>query len=145
MKANCANRQVKADVDRVIAMDDERKRLVSEAQVHQQRANEVAKLTGKEKDQDKRDARKAEGKALKERVAALEKQVKQVEADRDAALLTIPNMTHPDAPVGATPEDNKVIRTWGTPRRFSTPITSAWRRSRSASSNISRCRAAPTS
>src|SRR5262245_41293796 len=121
VKANCANRQVKADVDRVIALDDERKKLVSEAQGHQQRANEVARLTGKEKDPDAREALKAEGKALKERIVALEKQVKQVEADRDAALLTLPNMTHPDAPVGATPEDNKVIRTWGTPRKFDFP------------------------
>jgi seryl-tRNA synthetase len=27
-------------------------------------------------------------------------------------------MTHPDAPVGTTPADNKVIRTWGTPAKF---------------------------
>ncbi len=31
------------------------------------------------------------------------------------------------------------------PRRFSTPITTAWRRSRSASSSISPCSSAPTS
>ena len=32
--------------------------------------------------------------------------------------MTIPNMTHPDAPIGGTPADNKVIRTWGEPRKF---------------------------
>jgi len=36
-------------------------------------------------------------------------------------------------------------RTWCMLRRSSTPITSAWKRSRSASSSISRCRAVPTS
>jgi deoxyxylulose-5-phosphate synthase len=36
-----------------------------------------------------------------------------------ALCLTIPNMTHPDAPVGALPTDNKVIRKWGEPRHFS--------------------------
>jgi seryl-tRNA synthetase len=44
--------------------------------------------------------------------------VKQVEADLRAALLLIPNMTHPDAPVGTTAEDNKVLRRWGEPRKF---------------------------
>jgi seryl-tRNA synthetase len=118
VKANCRNRNVKADVDRVVRLDDERKRLAQETQAIQQRQNEVAKLTGKEKDPARRQELIAEGKSLKEKVAGLEKQVKQVEADLHAALLTIPNMTHPDAPVGTTAEDNKVLRRWGEPRQF---------------------------
>jgi seryl-tRNA synthetase len=51
-------------------------------------------------------------------VTALEKRVKQAIEERDAALMTLPNMTHPDAPVGKTGEDNKVIRRWGEPRKF---------------------------
>ncbi|MFO0928057.1 MAG: hypothetical protein U0736_13620 [Gemmataceae bacterium] len=47
-QANCVNHNVSADVDRVLALDDDRKRLVTEAQVSQQRANEVAKKTGGE-------------------------------------------------------------------------------------------------
>ena len=43
VKENCENRGVKADVDRVVALDDERKRLASETQKIQQRQNEVAK------------------------------------------------------------------------------------------------------
>jgi seryl-tRNA synthetase len=35
--------------------------------------------------------------------------------------MTIPNMSHPSAPVGTTAEDNKVIRTWGEPRKFDFP------------------------
>jgi len=46
VKTNCRNRNVKADVDRVVQLDDERKRLVQETQTLQQRANAVAKLTG---------------------------------------------------------------------------------------------------
>ncbi len=118
VKTNCKNRNVTADVDRVVALDDERKRLVQETQVIQQRQNEVQRLTKNEKDKAKRDEFIGEGKALKEKVGGLEKQVKQAEADLRAALMTIPNMTHPDAPVGATPEDNKVVKRWGEPRKF---------------------------
>jgi seryl-tRNA synthetase len=118
VKANCQNRNVTADVDRVVALDDERKKLVHETQVVQQRQNEVARLTKGEKDKAKRDALIAEGRSLKEQVAGAEKRLKQIELDLRAAVMSIPNMTHPDAPVGGTPADNKVIRTWGEPRKF---------------------------
>ena len=44
VKANCRNRNVQADPDRVVALDDERKRLIAEAQALQQRHNELSKL-----------------------------------------------------------------------------------------------------
>ena len=50
VKANCANRNVKADVDRVVQLDDERRRFAGETQSVQQRQNEVSKLIPKEKD-----------------------------------------------------------------------------------------------
>jgi seryl-tRNA synthetase len=122
VKANCRNRNVTADVDAVVRLDDERKRLAQETQVVQQRQNEVAKLTGKEKDPAKRQELIAEGKALKEKVGALEPQAKQIEAELRGVLAHIPNMSHPDAPVGTTAEDNRVIRKWGEPRSFDFPV-----------------------
>jgi seryl-tRNA synthetase len=122
VKANCKNRNVPAaDPERVVRLDDERKRLVQEAQTFQQRANEISKGIPKEKDPAKKQELIAEGKRLREQVGGLEKQIKQVEADLHAALLLIPNLTHPDAPVGTTAEDNKVITTWGTLRKFDFP------------------------
>jgi seryl-tRNA synthetase len=121
VKANCKNRGVKADPERVVHLDDERKRLVQEAQVKQQRANEIAKSTGKEKDPAKKQELIAEGRKLREEVAGLESKVKGVEGELKAALLTIPNMTHPDAPVSTDPAGNKVITTWGEPRKFDFP------------------------
>jgi seryl-tRNA synthetase len=118
VQANCKNRLVSADPARVVALDDERKRLLQEQSQLQQRANEVSKGIPQEKDAAKKQALIAEGKSLREKVAALEKQVKQVEADLHAALAVIPNMTHPDAPVGATADANKVIKNVGTPMKF---------------------------
>src|SRR4029077_6121446 len=62
-----------------------------------------------------------EGKRLREQVGTMEKQVKQVEAELNAALMTIPNMTHHDAPGGTAAEDNKVINRWGEPLKFDFP------------------------
>jgi seryl-tRNA synthetase len=118
VRANCRNRNVKADPDRVVQLDDERKRLVHEAQLKQQRANEVSRLIPKEKDPAAKQALIAEGRRLREEIAGLEGTLKQVEAEQRAALLAIPNMTHPDAPVSTDPNGNRVIKTWGEPRTF---------------------------
>jgi len=119
--ANCRNRNVTADPTLVVQLDDERKRLVQDAQLVQQRANEIAKSIPKA-DPAKKQELIADGKKLREQVAAAEEQVKGVESQLHAALLTIPNLSHPDAPVGKDPADNKVISTWGEKPKFTFPI-----------------------
>jgi seryl-tRNA synthetase len=118
VKANCVNRNVCADPVRVVQLDDERKRLIQETQTLQQRANEVAKITSKEKDPAKKQALIQEGRDLRATVAGLEAKGKQIQVDLRAALITIPNMTHPEAPVSTDPNGNRVIRTWARPRKF---------------------------
>jgi seryl-tRNA synthetase len=121
VKDNCRNRNVQADVDRVVVLDDERKRLVQEAQTVQQRSNELSKQIPKEKNTGKKQALIEEGRKLREQIAGVEQRRKQAETERDEVLRTIPNMTHPAAPVGTTAADNKVIRTWGERRQFDFP------------------------
>ncbi len=124
VKANCVNRNVKAEVDGVIRLDDERKRLAQQTQTIQQRQNELSKQIGqakKEKNEAKAQELGGEGKALREQAAGFEKQLKQVEVELDSLLRLIPNVTHPDAPVGTDAAANKVIKKSGTPRTFDFP------------------------
>ncbi len=121
VRANVVNRGVKADVDRVVALDDARKRLVNDLQKLQQRQNEVAKSIPKEADPSHKQALVAEGRELKEQVAGLSKELDRIAAELHVALLTLPNMTHPEAPVSIDPTGNRVIRRWGEPKRFDFP------------------------
>jgi seryl-tRNA synthetase len=118
VRTNCANRLVKADVDAVVRFDEERKRLVQEAQVLQQRANEISKLIPLQKDPAQKQQLIAEGKSLREKVAGAERSLRDVQEQLHAVLITIPNMTHPAAPVGTTAADNKVIKNSGEPKKF---------------------------
>src|SRR5947199_10872515 len=86
VKQNCMNRNTPCDVDRVVQLDDQRKHLVQTTQVKQQRANEVSKLIPKEKDPAKKQELIQEGRKLREEVAALEAQLKQVEAELRTAV-----------------------------------------------------------
>ena len=119
--ANCVNRQVKARPDRVIELDDRRRAVIHDTQVVQQRQNEISKLIPSEKDPARKQALLAEGKSLREQVSALEQQQKEAESALRAALYELPNMTHPDAPVGADPASNRVVRTWGEKPVFAFP------------------------
>jgi seryl-tRNA synthetase len=92
--------------------------LLQEVEATRRRQNEVAQATGKEKDAEKRNALVAEGKALKADVSTREERLKSLDADIKAKLARVPNLTHPDAPIGQTDEDNKEIRKVGSPRPF---------------------------
>src|SRR5688572_3693730 len=119
VRTNCKNRlATHAEVDRVIELHDRWRKLTTHKQEVEARQNQVSKLIGPEKDAAKKEELKAEGKRLREQNTVMDAEVKKVRAELDAALLTIPNMTHPDAPVGSTPADNQVIRRVGEPRTF---------------------------
>src|SRR5262249_17730873 len=90
VKANCQNRNVQADVDRIVSLDDERKRLVQETQVKQQEANASAKEVGREKDPTKKQALIQRGRQLRDEVGQLEVKLKAVETDLRSVLSTIP-------------------------------------------------------
>ena len=119
VRTNCTNRGVTADVDAVVRLDDARKRLQQEKDTLQAKQNQITdQIKSAGKDKDKRDALVAESRALKEPIAKLEGELKQAEEARDAALRLLPNMTHPDAPVGHTDADNNVVGTFGEPTKF---------------------------
>ena len=122
VKQNCRDRNVPADVvdevDRVVALDSERKALLGRVEEIRRRQNEVAQATGKEKDPAKRSELVAEGKSLKAEVGDGDERLKELDAEIKRRLGRIPNLTHPDAPIGATEDLSKELRKVGTPRVF---------------------------
>lgn len=60
----------------------------------------------------------AENKERAARIKALEPQLAEIDAARDAMLLTIPNLPHESVPVGKSAADNPEVRVWGTARAF---------------------------
>ncbi len=119
VKANCANRLVKVDVDAVVRLDDERRRLQREYDELKGKQNALSdQIKGAGKDKELREKLVAESRGMKDRLAELEAGAKRFEEELRAALAVIPNMTHPDAPVGHTAADNKVVATFKEPTKF---------------------------
>lgn len=113
VRRNCCNRNVPGDVledlDRLVALEGERKALLREVESVRRRQNEVAQATGREKDAARRQELVIERKRLKAERTASEDRLCQMKADLKRLLGRIPNMTHPDAPVGATEDESREL------------------------------------
>ncbi len=116
VKENCRNRGIEVDVDRFVELEELRRQKQTEIDQLRRQANEVSKSIGRTKDAAEREQRKQEGRRLREQVAALEEAFQQIVREADDILRRIPNMTHPDAPVGPGEEANVVVRHGQTPR-----------------------------
>ncbi len=118
VKANIAARNMVADADLVVQLFDQRTALVTELQQLQQKRNDNAKaMKGKLPDEE-RHRLIEEGKAVKELIAGTEKKLTDIEAQLETEGRKIPNMAHPDAPVGSVDSENLEVKRVGTPRTF---------------------------
>ena len=60
----------------------------------------------------------AENKLRSARIKDLDASLSVMQTERDAFLLTFPNLPHDSVPVGKSAADNQEVRTWGTARVF---------------------------
>ncbi|KAB3528949.1 serine--tRNA ligase [Alkaliphilus serpentinus] len=107
------------DLDDVVALDDERRRLLQQVEQMKNEQNTVSKEIPKLKKEGK-DVSEVMGrmKELSSQIKDLDGNVKDVEDKLYYALIRIPNIPHPDVPQGDTDDDNVEIRKWGQPRSF---------------------------
>ena len=110
---NCKNRGVRADVGLVVEIADRRSELIQELNGLKQRQNERAKSVGKERDPEARERLIAESRGMKELVPEKEAELTVLEERLREEMLKIPNMTHPDSPIGRDDTENVEIRRVG--------------------------------
>ncbi len=113
VEENCRNRGIEADVGLVVELADRRSVLIQELNELKQRQNQLAKSVGRERDEEIRQRLIEESRTMKKRIPENEAELAQVEERLREEQLKIPNMTHPDAPIGKDDSDNVEIRRWG--------------------------------
>jgi len=110
-----------AIVDRVKDLDEKKRVLLHEVEQLRAEKNKIAKeaspsaspLPSPSEELYKR------GKEIKETLQERETALTKVEREFEEALMQVPNLPADDVPIGKDESENKVIRTWGTPREFS--------------------------
>ena len=117
VRAALAKLHEEAPIDAILEADERRRSLLTEVeglkQQLNQRSQQVARAEAGE-----RSRLIAYNRDLGERISALDAEVRQVEGRLNELLLLVPNMPHPDVPVGDSEADNVVVRTSGEPREL---------------------------
>ncbi len=113
-----ATRGDEVDLSLVTTLDGRRRELLAEVEGLKAERNRVSALIGRTKDKSQVQGEIARMKEVSARIKELDEQVRQVDDELRAFLLTLPNIPHPQTPVGASEDDNVEVRRWGTPRQF---------------------------
>ena len=113
VEENTKNRGVEADVGLVVELADRRSELIQESNELKQRQNEMAKSIGRERDEEVRARLIEESRAMKDRLPSKDRELHEVEERLRDEQSKIPNMTHPDSPIGRDDTENVEIRRWG--------------------------------
>ncbi|UYM80998.1 serine--tRNA ligase [Heyndrickxia coagulans] len=102
------------DFEKFSGLDQRRRELIMESEALKNRRNEVTQQVAALK-REKKDATKLieEMRGVGEKIKALDAELKQVEAELEMLMLSIPNIPHESVPVGDSEEDNVEIRKWG--------------------------------
>lgn len=119
VKANCKNRGVSdVAVGRVVEFELKRKEWERKRGETAAKKNEISKKFPQAKTPEAKQALKDEAAAIDKEVSVLDAELQIIRGDLLANLYQIPNMTHPDAPVGSDAAANKVVAKFGEPRKF---------------------------
>ncbi len=104
-----------------VALDEERRNVISESDLINQQRNSSSKEIGSLMQAGKKDeaeAKKSEVAGLKDKQKDLEHKRSEVEAKMDELLAGLPNIPADDVPVGTDESDNKEVSKWGEPHGF---------------------------
>ncbi len=114
-----AARNSTADLDGILALDRDRRATVAEVEALKNRRNVVSKEIGalKKAGQDASQMQ-TDMRAVGDQIGAMDQKIREIEEKLAQALLFVPNMPHPDVPVGKDAADNKLVRQHGEPKTF---------------------------
>ncbi len=115
IQQNCLARGAHVDVDRLLELETQRRKLASEAQEFNRLANEVSKSIGGAKSAEEREKLKEQGRELREKKDTAQAEHDRLDSEAHSIQVHIPNLTHPDAPVGADDTANTEISFGKTP------------------------------
>lgn len=107
-----------APVERVLALDEQRRAIIQQVELLKAERNAVSKEIGRTKDPAERQAKIEAMRAVGERIEGLDGQLREVENQLNAETATIPNIPDPRVPLGKDDSENVVLKTVGEPRAF---------------------------
>ena len=127
VKVAMTNRNADVDVEAVLALDNRRREIVSEAEVLKAERNRVSKNIGLMiKEGKDPEAIKAQVREMGDQISAFDEEQREVEAKLSEALLYMPNMPSETTPIGKDENYNPVVRSLGEKKMFDFEPVAHW-------------------
>jgi len=115
VKAALKALNTEAPIDEILELDRTRRELLKEVEALRAERNTGSKAIGALMREGKKEEAEAQKKRMSEigdKISVLNEQLAQVEKDLHEKQLWVPNMPHPDVPIGPDESHNVVVRTW---------------------------------
>ena len=120
-------RNANVNLDEFLELEKKRRELTLQVEALKSQRNAASQEIGKmKKAGENADAQMAEVRALGDKIAEDDKELKDIEARLKEILMTIPNMPAADTPVGSSDADNPVVHTWREPAKFAFEPQAHW-------------------
>ncbi len=113
-------------VDQVIDLDQRRRNILQEVESLRADRNKGSKEIPKIEDQEQRQAKIDEMRAIGERIDTLDEDLVKVEADLDQVMATLPNLPEPGTPEGEDESDNVKLKAVGEKPHFDFDPEAHW-------------------
>ncbi|OGK62243.1 serine--tRNA ligase [Candidatus Roizmanbacteria bacterium RIFOXYB2_FULL_38_10] len=105
------------NVEKILSLDEERKKLAAQSQKLREERNLISKKTFTEET-------KTRGRQIKEDLKSIEETLNATEKQLQTLLSFIPNIPFDEVPIGKDATGNVLQHQWGTPKQFKFPIKS---------------------
>ncbi|NCT75859.1 MAG: serine--tRNA ligase [Chitinophagaceae bacterium] len=116
-------------VDRILTLDDQRKKLQLDFDNNQSKVNSTSKEIGQlmtKGDKEAAELRKQEVAALKATLQPIQEQLSATEKELQDELIKLPNLPSDQVPDGASPADNVVLKEGGTQPQLAADAQPHW-------------------
>ncbi|MFD0871345.1 MULTISPECIES: serine--tRNA ligase [Paenibacillus] len=115
------------ELNQFVGLDKTRRELLQEVEQLKNRRNVVSQeVAAKKRAKEDAEPLIIEMREVSDRIKEMDEQLRGIEEDLNAILLSLPNMPHDSVPVGASEDDNVEIRRWGEPKSFSFDVKPHW-------------------
>lgn len=118
VRENAKNRGVDVNVDRLLELDEQRRKAIARVEALRASQNKVSEEIAREKDSAAQQAKIDEMKKVKESLASLEPGLADIEKEFNELMRLVPNMMQPGTPIGTSAKDNVAVREVGKKTSF---------------------------
>jgi seryl-tRNA synthetase len=122
-----ASRGFSLNLDEFVRLSEEKKAVLRRSEDLRAERNKASELIAQSK-REKKDASAliAAMKKVGDDIQKLDEELRQYDEKIRLTLLNIPNIAHDSVPLGNSPADNVVVRTWGQPAKFAFEPQAHW-------------------